>query len=392
MIRLAIFLAATLAACMVCIAQEPNEDLLLTIDGTIFRGIISDKITPGGTITIIPAQGKPSATLWSEMVAVRRLPAGIPDSVIRGSFDHHAKKDTQGRVFQVYEEPRTSPKFDFVGYETLEDVLFLVDGAILRGALINQRNDGVFSLWTSGTWKEVGGRAVVTNGRVERGIPDSTLIYTYLKAPERWRTGELRIFSVHGGLSVPVGDLATPRAEGKSQTKAGPAIGLQAGIRLWPGIRWLTSGMYSRHPREAPQFFLDAATTSYGTTPLNVFQFMTGLEARMASSADIRARFAALAGIVGLSAGGYEATFPQTYEHLSGTAKIEGVSSSSFGLAFAGGLLAGRFSLDITWTYFKPEYTATSTLTYVYGSTFIIKNSTAETAGFLVVSLGFSIY
>jgi hypothetical protein len=389
MIRLAICLAATLAT---CIAQEPNEDVLLTINGTIVRGTISDKITPGGTITIIPAQGKPSATFWSELVAVRRLPAGIPDSVIRGSFDYHAKKDAQGHIFQVYEEPRKRPKFDFVGFETQEDVLFLVDGTILRGALINQRGDGVFSLWTSGTWKEVGGRAVVTNVRVERGIPDSTLVYTYLKVPERWRTGELRIFSFHCGFSVPLGDLATPRAEGRSTTKTGPAFGVEAGIRLWPGIRWLTSGIYSRHPRDVPQFFLDATTTSYGTTPWNVFQFMTGFEARMASSSEIRARFAALAGIVGMNAGGYEATFPQTFTHLSGTVKVEGVSSSSFGLAVAGGLLAGRFSLDIKWTYFKPEYTATSTLDYVYGSTSIIKNSAPEIAGFLVVSLGFSIY
>ncbi len=392
MIRFTICLTAILATCMVCIAQERNEDVLLTIDGKLFRGRISDKITPGGTITILPAEGKPSATLWSEVVAVRRLPAGIPDSVIRGSFDSHAKKGAEGQMSRVYEEPRKSPKFDFAGYETREDVLFLVDGTILRGVLINQRGDGVFSLWTSGTWKEVGGLAVVTNVRVDRGIPDSTLVYTYLRTPEQWRAGELRIFSVHGGLSIPVGDLATPRGEGRSTTNTGPALGVDAGIRVWPGIRWLTSAVYSRHSREVPQFFLDATTTSYGTTALNVIQFMTGFEARMATASEFRARFAVLAGVVGMNAGGYEATFPQTYQHQGGTAKIEGISSSSFGLAFSGGLLAGRFSLDVRWTYFKPEYTATSILYYEYGSTTNVINSMAEKAGFLVVSVGFSIY
>ncbi len=392
MIRLAICLTAIFATCMVCTAQERNEDVLLTIDGTLFRGTISDKFAPGGTITILPAEGKPSATLWSEVVAIRRLPAAIPDSVIRGSFDHHTKKDAEGKLSRVFEEPRKTPKFDFTGYETHEDVLFLVDGTILRGALINQRSDGTHSFWTSGTWKEIGGRAVVTSARVQRGIPDSTLVYTYLKAPEQWRTGELRIFSVHGGLSVPIGDLATPKSEGRSTTKAGPAIGVEAGIRLSPGFRWLTSGTYSRHSREAPQFFLDAATTISGTTPLNAFQVMTGLEVRMASSSDIRARFAALAGIVSISAGSYEATFPQTYQHLAGTAKVDGISSSSFGFALAGGLLVGRFSLDIKWTYFKPDYTATSTLVYEYGYMDIVKNSAAETSGFLLISLGFSIY
>ncbi len=390
MIKLAISLALTFATWMASAAQD--EDVLITTNGAIFRGTISDKITPGGTITLIPAQGKPSATLWSELVAVRRLPGGIPDSVIRGSFDHHAKRDTGGRTTDVYEAPRKGSKFDFTGYETQEDVLFLVDGTILRGALINQRGDGVFSLWTSRTWKEVGGLAVVTNVRVDRGIPDSTLVYTYLRAPEQWRAGELRIFSAHGGLSIPVGDLATPRGEGRSTTNAGPAFGVDAGIRILPGIRWLTSAVYSRHSREVPQFFLDATTTSYGTTALNVIQFMTGFEARMATASDFRARFAVLAGVVGMNASGYEATFPQTYSHLAGSARIEGISSSSFGLAFSGGLLAGRVSLDVRWTYFKPEYTATSILYYEYGSTTNVINSMAEKAGFLVVSLGFSIY
>jgi len=392
MIRLVVGLAATLASCMACIAQEPNEDVILTSNGGILRGTITDKITPGGAITVLPAHGKPMAAFWSELVSVRRLPMGIPDSVLRGSFDHHTMTNQKGRIVQVYEAPRKSPKFDFAGFEAQEDVLFLVDGSILRGALINQRNDGVFSVWTSDIWKEVGGAAVVTNVRVPRGIPDSTLVFTYLKVPEHWRAGELRIFSIHGGFSVPLGDLATPQAEGRSSTKIGPALAMEAGIRLWPGIRWLTSGMYSRHPRDVPQFFIDATTGGSGATPLNVFQFMTGFEARTFSSSDFRVRFAALAGIMTMSANGYEATFPQTFRHLAGTAEVEGFSSSSFGFALSGGLLAGRFSLDFTWTYFKPEYTATTNLYYEYGYISTVTNSAAESAGFLVVSLGFSIY
>jgi hypothetical protein len=93
-----------------------------------------------------------------------------------------------------------------------------------------------------------------------------------------------------------------------------------------------------------------------------------------------------------MEAGGYEATFGQTFYHFAGTAKVDAISASSFGFSLGAGLLAGRFSLDIAWIYFRPKYTATTNVLYQYGYTDLIRNSETENDGFLKITLGVSIY
>ncbi len=388
--RFVLSIALTTLAFIIGLAQESNEDVVLTNDGTILRGTIIEKFSPGVTFTIRSANNRFSVTFRSEIVAGRTLPMGIPDSVITGSFDYHEVTDKEGHTVRVYDAPRRAPKLDFTGYEKEEDVLFLEDGSIRRGVLLHQRNNGVFSMWNSGSWSQVPGSDVVKSVRVERGIPDSILVNTYLRVPEEWRAGEFRIFSIHGGLSIPLGTLSTPVQVGRGAAKLGGAFGIEAGIRLWPGFRWLTSATYSMLPRDVAVFFIDAPSNG-NASPLNLIQFMTGVEGRTFSSSDFRFRFAALAGVVSMNAGGYTATFPRASHRLAGTASVDGISSSSFGLRFSTGLLAGRFSLDVAWTDFRPDYTSRTDIIFENGSAGQISSAAGESNGLLTVVIGFSI-
>jgi hypothetical protein len=167
-------------------------------------------------------------------------------------------------------------------------------------------------------------------------------------------------------------------------------VTVEAGIRLWPGIRWLTNATYSRHPLGLPTFYLDARTSGNATV-LNVVRLMIGGEVRTFSASNCRTRFTALVGLISMNADGYVATFPATSRHLSGTATIDGISSASSGFTLGAGLLLWRFSLDITWTSFRPEYTSRVNVLYYSGSTSEIVNSAEESGGFVSIVFGVSI-
>ena len=390
--RLSILALCLLVAVSWSFADSSDEDIILTAKGEVFRGTINDKLTAGGTISITPDAGQALAVYWSEIVAIKRLPRGIPDSVLIGSFDHKNAADQSGRPVEVILPPNKGAKFDFKGYVDDEDIVFLVDGSVLRGIVLNQKRDGTVSLWTSGAWKEIGGPAVLASVRSKRGIPDSTLVNTYVKVPEEWRAGENRILSIHAGYVFPVGDFAQPTDKGGSNTKGAYAIGLDAGLRIMPGYRWLTSVAYSRHSRDLPPAVVDADAQGGGATSCSVFQIYTGIEIRSSGPSILHAHAAAQVGLVALNADSYELTIPQTYTHLPGKAVISGFSTSTLGFALTGGVLIGRFSVDLRWASFKPEYSTKTDLLYIYNYSQSLEKTVDERSSLFTLTVGFSIY
>jgi hypothetical protein len=390
--RMSILTCSILFMSCLSFAQPTEEDVVLLKNGQVFRGTIKDKITAGGTITIASDAGQSAALYWAEIVLIKRLPLGIPDSVLVRSFDHEKVIDKSGRSTEEVQPPSRGPVFDFKGFSKEEDAIFLVDGSILRGIVLNQKDDGTISFWSDDGWKQIGEPAVKKFMRVEKGIPDSTLIMTHVKIPGEWRVGENRILSVHAGMTFPMGDLATAPAPGVSAMKSGFAFGIDAGIPVVPGFRWLTSVTYSRHARDLSANLTDLVPADGSATPCHLIRVLTGIEARTYGPSLLQLHAMAQCGLFFLNADGYEVALPRSYYHLSGTAKIQALSSTSFGVAVSGGLLIGRLSLDLHWMMFRPEYTNKIDILYEYGYTQAYDNTVAKGINVLTCTLGFSVY
>ncbi len=373
-------------------SQSQEEDIILLKNGSIFRGTITDKITPGGTITITPNGRQAIALYWSEIALIRRWPVEIPDSVVIKSFLKRQPEGKPGQAVVTIEPPAREPAFSFKEYRNEEDVVFLVDGTLLRGIVLNQRNDGSVSLWRGGEWKDIGGPAVTKYVHVETGIPDSTLNMMYIDSPRRFREAESRLFSVHAGMTFTGGEFAKPTDRGGNPTKSGYAVGIDFGFRVLPGFRWLTSFTYSHHLRENPVVLEDVYVTDASAQPCNIYNLITGVEGRISGPGEVQVHGAVQGGLITMSAGDFRMELPQTYYHLPGNLRIAGYSTSSFSFSGMIGIMFRRLSFDVRWTTFKPEYTTSTELMYIYNIKQTFEHAVDTRVNLITCTIGVSIY
>jgi hypothetical protein len=342
-------LMVLLLVAMPCSGQLVEEDVVVLKDGKVFRGIVAGKPTIGGTISVHQPNGRVAALLWAEIAVITRLPAGIPDSVLAEAF--LTRRSGGGPAASG-----TVPRVDLKGHEKVEDVVFLDDGSIVRGVRLNDEIHERVPLWTGGQVNGIPQSRIVKTARVDRGISDSMLVMTYINPPKEWSKSEERILSVYAGLSMPYRGLETENEFRTRTLDAGPVFGLEAGLRLGPGIRWLTSAGFSVHDRPYPAIITEIDGMQKGSTKGKIWMVLTGAELRTFGPADFKLHAFAQVGVVSLKEAGYELSIPQTFRHLAGTVSVDDISASSLALCVGGGALYGRIGVDVHWLFSRPQY------------------------------------
>ncbi len=367
------------------VAQEVEEDVVVLKDGTVFRGTIPDALAPGGAVSVRRHDGSMAALFWSEIIAIKRLPAGIPDSLIAQSFiGLHAGKVPVGQP--------GGPRVDLKGYQRFEDILFLNDGSILRGVQLNEAIDGRTVVWVNGQPKYVPESMIEKAARVERGVPDSVLIMTYVKIPKEWTDSERRIFTVFGGIAMPFNSGGSSVNSSGRTIGAGPMVGVEAGIQLWPGFRWLTNATYSAHTRSADPDVRAIDGVVAPETKGKYLVFLTGGEMRTITSSGFKLRLFAQVGMLSYKETGYDLAIPQTFYHLAGTVQVHEISASSFALCAGAGVMFGRVGADLRWIFSRPGYTSTTYIQYAFSNRTTIDTPENNSGHQIQLSLGVSIF
>lgn len=369
-------LLTLLTVCAICQPQE--EDVVVLKDGHVFRGTIANKVTIGGTISLTAADGKTVALYWEELAVVKRLPAGIPDSILVQSF-----LPAQGRF-------TGPPRMDLKGYEHSEDVLFTTDGAVRRGVQLNEGIGGWIGLWADGRFSEVPRTAVLKSVRVDRGIPDSMLIMTHIAPPVAWSEAERRYLTVFGGYAMPMMGEHKVEDVAPRDLDAAPVVGLEVGFRIGRGMRWLTGATYASHGHGtiASIGAIDGATPE--DMKMRAIAVFTGLEVRTIGPSPFQFRGFLQGGMLMLSEKGYHVSFPQTYYHLKGEATVDDISANALALQVGGGIVAGRFTLDVRWIMSKPSVSTSTTILYQYTDPKTVKSTDDRMLNLFMLTAGFS--
>lgn len=360
------------------VSQVQEEDVVVLKDGRVFRGTVANKVTPGGSVSLSTADSKVVTLYWEELAVVRRVPAGIPDSILILSF-----LPAQGR----YAGP---PRIDLAGYERSEDVVFTRDGALRRGIILHDGKRGWVGLWSEGSLAQLPHASVIRSVHVDRGIPDSMLIMTHIAPPVAWTEGERRYLSVFGGFTMPVmGEQKIEDADSRDLDTA-PVAGVEVGVRIARGLRWLTGATYSSHGHGSIGSIaaIDGATGP--DMKARIISVLTGLELRSIGPSLFQYRVFAQGGILMVSEQGYRISFPQTYYHLKGEATVDDASASAFGASMGCGLLAGWFTVDLRWIISKVSLATHTTIHYQYGDPRTLESADGRVLNLFMITAGFS--
>lgn len=358
--------------------QIQEEDVVVLKDGHVFRGAIANKITIGGTISLTGADGKTVVLFWEELAVVRRLPAGIPDSVLVQAF-----LPPTGRF-------AGPPRIDLKGYDRAEDVVFTRDGAVRRGVQLNEGLGGWIGLWVDGSYSKFPRSAVMRSVRVDRGIPDSMLIMTHIAPPVAWSEAERRYLTLFGGYAMPMMGEHKVEDVAPRDLDAAPVFGLEVGIRIGRGIRWLTGATYSSHGHGSIASIgaIDGATSE--DMKMRIIAVFTGIEVRTIGPSVFQFRGFLQGGMLMLSEKGFNVSFPQTYYHLKGDATADDMSAKAFGIQAGGGIVAGRFTLDVRWIISKPAVTTRTTIVYQYSNPKTLEFTDDRMLNLFMITAGFS--
>lgn len=374
-----ILLVSLLTLVMVhAICQPQEEDVVVLKDGHVFRGTIANKVTIGGTISLTAADGKTVALYWEELAVVKRLPTGIPDSILIRSF-----LPPQGRF-------AGPPRIDLKGYARSEDVVFTRDGAVRRGVQLNEGSEGWIGLWSESVLSKLPQSTVLRSVRVDRGIPDSMLIMTHIAPPVAWTEGERRYLTLFGGYAMPMMGETKVEDVAPRDLDAAPVLGLEVGFRIGRGMRWLTGATYASHGHGtiASIGAIDGATPE--DMKMRVLAVFTGLEARTIGPSVFQFRGFLQGGMVMLSEKGFHVSFPQTYYHLKGEATVDDISANALALQVGGGVVAGRFTLDIRWLMSKPSVSTSTTILYQYSDPKTVTFTDDRMLNLFMLTAGFS--
>jgi hypothetical protein len=360
------------------ICQLQEEDVVILKDGHVFRGTVAEKLTPGGTVSVTQADGKVIALFWEELVVVKRLPAGIADSILVQSFLPARGKFTG------------PPRIDLKGYERSEDVLFTRDGGLRRGVQLGEGIGGWVGLWTDGKYVRFPQSAIAKSVHVDRGIADSMLIMTHINTPAEWTEGERRYLTLFGGFAIPVlGDAKVEDVSSRT-LDASPVVGIEVGFRIARGIRWVTSATYSSHMHGsiAPVGAIEGVIAP--DMKARIITGLTGAEIRTIGPSLLQFRGFLQAGVLMFSEPGFKVTFPQSFYHLSGEAAVEDMSANALAISAGGGIVAGRFTFDVRWLLSAPKPLTRATIKYQYNNPVTIESTDDRTLSIFMITAGFS--
>jgi hypothetical protein len=309
---------------------------------------------------------------------VKRLPAGIPDSILLQSF-----LPAQGK----YTGP---PRIDIKGYERSEDVLFTRDGTIRRGVQLGEGVGGWTMLWVAGDCVKIPRSAIVKSVHVDRGIPDSLLIMTHINTPVEWTEGERRYVTLFGGFAMPMLGDAKVEDIASRTLDASPVFGVEVGFRIARGIRWLTSATSSSHMHGtiAPVGAIEGVVAP--DTKARVITVLTGAEIRTIGPSLLQFRGFLQAGVLLFSEPGFKLTFPQSFYHLSGEAAVDDVSTNALAFAVGGGIVAGRFNFDVRWVVSAPQPLTRATIKYQYNNPVTIESTDDRMLNIFMLTAGIS--
>lgn len=366
-------------------AQIGEEDVVVLKDGTVMRGTVPDTLSPGDSVSLRRRDGTITSLPWNGIAAIKRLPAGIPDSLIVQAFlgDHAGV---------VLDAPSGSPNVDVTGYRAAEDVLFLNDGAILRGVRLNEPIDGRTIVWANGKPIYVPESIVRRTERVERGTPDSVLVRPSVDVPIELTAPRRRIFSLFGGLAVPFNPRAKPENPVSRTFTTGFSVGVEAGVQLLEGLRWLSGISYSLNNRSNDPNVeaIDGAVA--GSSKGTFLMMLTGGELRTQASSGYKVRMFALMGLLSYAEKGYEGSFPQSLSHLAGTIKADDASASSFAYCMGGGVIFGQLGVDVRWYFSKPVYASSVRIQYSDGMEKAFVTPERDAVNFILLNVSVSVF
>ena len=351
------------------LAQAQDEDVIILKDSTIIRGTLTQTVTPGSSVTIKKSSGKVTSLLWSEILAIRRLPVSMPDSTVAALF---LKSGSAGK------SPARGAATISGGYSSVfgatvrdtteEDILVLANGRIVRGVIVESAQQGTTSLW--GRDQKL---TIFRNSEIERklhlekSVTDSTVDVLYIHPFPEMIADDFRVVTVFGGLSMAAGGFATPSTDGADPAGSGFSVGIHASVRILPTIRWATTAIYSKNSMNIPEVL--ASYTAMGSPePYQLIWVVTGGEVRTEGTSLMKAFGFVQGGLLFSRISSFNVTIPQTFNHPSGTGGQEGSSARSFAFCAGAGLTLGRFSLTGRWLISSASYAYKTT--YDFGTFF----------------------
>jgi hypothetical protein len=344
-----IALAGLMFSALPCTGQTTEEDVALLKDGTMFRGAITDPVTPGGTVILHRHDGNKSLLYWHEIVGVKRYPEGIPDSLIRLSLS---------------EPGAVSPRVELHGYHDVEDVVFLQDTTLIRGVQLYLNMGGSAALWERGNARIVAPERILKSVTVSRGIPDSALIATYILLSEDRDNSNRRIFAIFGGAGIPLSGTGSTSASGTRSFATGLVVGAQAGIPITTGVRVLTTFSYSVLGRGVNPVLTEIEGVQDVKNNAKMLMLLAGVEVRVFGFTRNIFRGFAQAGMFSMSESGYTAPIPLRLRHPSGSVTVDAIAASSPAFCLGVGGIFGRLEANLRWVTIHPRYTTTTTIMF----------------------------
>jgi hypothetical protein len=370
-------------------AQEEQQDVIILKDSTIIRGSITKTVTPGSAVTVRKLSGRVTSVLWSEILMIRKLPVSMPDSAISVLYLGSPGKKSAPVGISAIPGAYSSPSGQAPGDTTMEDVLALADGRIVRGWLVESSQKGSVGLWTHEKKLMVVQREDIRKSlHLEKGMSDSAIDVMYIHPRPEMIADDFRIFTLFGGFSAVGGDLSSPSADGAGPVSSGYALGVHASVRILPPLRWATTAIYGRHPMDLPE--VAKVWTSLGPGPFQMVWVLTGAELRTEGTAALKEFVSLQGGILYSKFGGVDFTIPQTFYHLPGTGSLQGASGSSFALCIGGGISMGRFSLVARWLSSAASYQRNMTINLIYQDPAIAVYRYDQHVSVFIIGLGFT--
>jgi len=372
-------------------AQGPEQDVIVMKDRTILRGTILQTVTPGSPVVIQKTTGKTSSILWSEVLAIRKLPVSLSDSAITALYFGGEGKPAPSISMQ--EAPRgdmAMQRGSTAGDTTSEDVLVLNNGRIMRGRLIESGRKETVGIVTAGGDLTVAQKSDVKKTlHLEKGLSDSTIDVFYVHPLPEMIADDFRVLTIFGGFSMVGSDLSAPTADGAGTVSSGYAFGLHASLRVFPTVRWATTGIYGSHPMSWPEQVGPWAPNGPG--PMKLIWVLTGMEVRSEGTNALKGFGFIQGGILVCKLDGVNFTFPQTFYHLSGSGSLAALSSNSFAFCLGGGISMGRFSLSARWLASTASFRRDFTLQFEYSNPIVTPYNYDQHVTLILIALGFTI-
>jgi hypothetical protein len=374
-------------------AQAQEEDVIILKDNTIVRGTLTQTVTPGSSVTIRRSSGKVSSLLWSEILAIRRLPVSMPDSAVAALFLNSGSGSKSPAMGAATISGGYSSAFGTNARDTtVEDILILANGRIVRGSIIESAQQGTTGLWGRDQKLTIFRNSeIVRKLHLERTLTDSTIDVLYIHPLPEMIADDFRIVTVFGGLSMAAGGFSTPSTDGADPAGSGFSVGIHASVRILPTIRWATTAIYSKNSMDFPEVLANYSAMG-SADPYQLIWLVTGGEVRTEGTSLMKAFGFLQGGLLFSRISAFNVTIPQTVNHPPGTGGQEGASASSFAFCLGAGISVGRFSLTGRWLVSSASYDYKTTYDFepYYGGPQTAEYKFDQPVSVIHVCIGFS--